>query len=169
MRNHRFPLLLSLVLLVSVATAAPAPAAPSRAKGGCNAAAAARVVSATNQYRESLGLSQLKVVPKLSAFAVEHARDMAVNAILTHASSSGASFAERAHGSSYPFSSMRENVAVEGSPLPASLGRDIWSLWRRSPSHDANMRALDVTEIGVAVAPGRNGCYASMELGNPLR
>ena len=35
--------------------------------------------------------------------------------------------------------------------------------------HDANMRARDVTEIGVAVAPGRNGCYASMELGKPLQ
>jgi uncharacterized protein YkwD len=169
MRNHRFQLLLPLVLLVSVASAAPALAAPPRVMGGCNPAAAARVVSATNQYRESLGLSQLRVVPKLSAFAVEHARDMAVNAILTHSSSSGATFAERAHDSSYRFSSLRENVAVEGAPLPASLGPDILSLWRRSPSHDANMRALDVTEIGVAVAPGRNGCYASMELGKPLR
>ncbi|MDQ1422424.1 MAG: hypothetical protein QOJ52_4386 [Acidimicrobiaceae bacterium] len=169
MRNHRFRLLLPLALLVAVATAAPALAARSIAMRGCNATAAARVVEATNQYRESLGLSQLKVVPKLSAFAVAHARDMAVNATLTHSSSSGESFAERAHGSGYRFTSMRENVALEGAPLPASLGPDIWTLWRRSPAHDANMRALDVTEIGVAVAPGRYGCYASMELGNPLR
>lgn len=136
---------------------------------GCNATAATRVVQATNAYRQSLGLSQLKVVPKLNAFAVAHARDMAVSATLTHSSSSGESFAERAHGSSYRFTSMRENVALEGAPLPSALGPDIWRLWRRSPEHAANMRAPDVTEIGVAVAPGRNGCYASMALGNPLR
>jgi uncharacterized protein YkwD len=136
---------------------------------GCDATAAARVVVATNEYRKSLGLSQLKVVPKLSAFAVAHARDMAVNATLTHSSGTGESFAARAHGSSYRFTTMRENIALEGAPLPATLGPDIWILWRRSPEHDANMRALDVTEIGVAVAPGRNGCYASMDLGNPLR
>jgi uncharacterized protein YkwD len=169
MRNHRFRLIASLALLASLAPAASALSAPSRAMRGCNATAAARVVVATNRYRESLGLSQLKVVPELSAFAVAHARDMAVNATLTHSSGSGESFSERAHNSSYRFTSMRENIALEGAPLPAALGPDIWSLWRRSPEHDANMRALDVTEIGVAVAPGGSGCYASMELGNPLR
>jgi uncharacterized protein YkwD len=167
MRNDRFHLLLPLALLVSAAFAAPALAAPSRTLLGCNPAAAAKVVVATNNYRESLGLSHLTVVPKLSAFAVVHADDMAENATLTHSSSSGLTFAERAHGSSYRFTSMRENVAVEGAPLPAAVGPDIWSLWRHSPEHDANMRATDVTQIGVAVAPSRDGCYASMELGNP--
>jgi uncharacterized protein YkwD len=167
MKSSRFSLILSLAVLTSTACAAPAFAAPSRAMRGCNATAAARVIIATNAYRASLGLPQLKVVPKLRAFAVAHANDMAENAILTHSSSSGMSFAQRAHSSSYRFTSMRENVAVEGAPLPSSLGPILWNLWRHSPEHDANMRASDVRQIGVAVAPGRNGCYASMELGSP--
>jgi uncharacterized protein YkwD len=167
MRNYRFNLIFSLALIVSAAFAAPALAAPSLTLAGCNAAAAAKVVVATNQYRESLGLSQLTVVPKLSAFAVVHANDMADNAILTHSSSSGMSFAQRARSSNYRFTSMRENVAVEGAPLPSALGPNLWNLWRHSPEHDANMRATDVSQIGVAVAAGKNSCYASMELGSP--
>ena len=167
MRNDRFNLIAALALIVSAAFAAPALAAPSRTLAGCNGAAAARVVVATNQYRESLGLPRLTVVPKLSAFATAHANDMADSSTLTHSSSSGMSFAQRAHSSSYRFTSMRENVAVEGAPLPAALGPKLWSLWRNSPEHDANMRATDVSQIGVAVAPGKNGCYASMELGSP--
>jgi uncharacterized protein YkwD len=167
MRKYPIILIAALGLIVSAASATPALAVPSSGMAGCNAAAAAKVVVATNQYRESLGLPRLTVEPRLSAFAVAHANDMAVNAILTHSSSSGQSFAERAHGSNYRFVSMRENVAVEGTPLPTSLGPDLWSLWRRSPPHDANMRASDVTQIGVAVAPGKGGCYASMELASP--
>ncbi len=167
MRNYSHILIAALTLTISVAFAAPALAAPSRAMAGCNPAAAAKVVVATNAYRASLGLPPLTVVPKLSAFAAVHANDMADNAILTHSSSSGLSFAERAHSSSYRFTSMRENVAVEGAPLPSSLGPNLWNLWRHSPEHDANMRASDVTQIGVAVAAGKNGCYASMELGSP--
>ncbi len=112
MRYQRSFLVLSLVLVASIAFAAPA-LARSGAMAGCNPAAAVRVVVATNRYRESLGLSQLTVEPRLSVFAVVHANDMAVNAILTHSSSGGESFA--------------------------------------------------------AVAPGKSGCYASMELGSPLR
>jgi uncharacterized protein YkwD len=133
----------------------------------CNGTVASRVVVVTNVYRASLGLSHLKVVPTLSAFATAHARDMAHNAVLTHSSSSGLSFAQRAHASSYRFTTMRENVAVESGPLPAALGPNLLSLWRHSPEHDANMRARDVTQIGVAVAEGRNGCYASMVLASP--
>jgi uncharacterized protein YkwD len=167
MRNYRFNLIVSLALTASAAFAAPALARSSAVMPGCNPAAAAKVVVVTNQYRESLGLSHLTVVPKLSAFAVEHANDMADNAILTHSSSSGMSFAQRARSSNYRFSSMRENVAVEGAPLPAPFGPNLWNLWRHSPEHDANMRATDVSQIGVAVAPGKHGCYASMELGSP--
>jgi uncharacterized protein YkwD len=167
MRNFRTSLVASIALAASIAFPAPAPAAPSRALTGCNAAAAARVVVATNGYRTSLGLPSLTVVVKLRAFAVEHANDMADTSILTHSSSNGMSFAERARSSSYRFTSMRENVAVESGPRPDSVGPSIWTRWRRSPEHDANMRARDVTQIGVAMAEGRNGCYASMELGSP--
>jgi uncharacterized protein YkwD len=167
MKSFRFILIPAIALVASIVVAAPASAAPSAAMKGCNATAAAKVIVATNDYRESLGLPQLAVEPKLRAFAVTHANDMAQNSILTHSSSTGMSFADRAHSSSYRFTSMRENVAVEGAPLPDSLGPNLWSLWRHSPEHDANMRARDVTQIGVAVAPGKNGCYASMELGSP--
>lgn len=167
MRFHRSLLVLSLVALASGPSATAALAAPSRMLGACNATAAADVVGSTNRYRESLGLPRLAVESRLSAFALQHADDMAMSATLTHSSSGGETFAERARGSTYRFSSMRENIAVEGAPLPATLGADIWTLWRRSPAHDANMRARDVTQIGVAMAAGARGCYASMDLGSP--
>ena len=40
---------------------------------------------------------------------------MAAHDVLTHASSSGLSFAERARDSDYRFQAMLENVAVEGA------------------------------------------------------
>jgi uncharacterized protein YkwD len=167
MRSRRFPCITSIALIASLALAAPALAGSSRASTACNGTVASRVVIVTNAYRASLGLGHLKVVPTLSAFAAAHARDMARNAILTHSSSAGLSFAQRAHASSYRFTTMRENVAVESGPLPAALGPNLWSLWRHSPEHDANMRARDVTQIGVAVVAGRTGCYASMVLASP--
>jgi uncharacterized protein YkwD len=168
MRYNRHIIATCLVLGATLAGSAPALAAPSRATNLCNAATAARVVTATNQYRSSLGLPQLQVTPKLVVFASLHARDMASHAVLTHSSSTGLSFSQRAHGSSYRFSSLRENVAVEGGPLPTNLGFNVFDLWRHSPPHDANMRAKDVSQIGVAVSAGPGGCYASMDLGHPL-
>ena len=59
-------------------------------------------------------------------------------------------------------------VTNDFPPKVGGIQAYLWNLWRHSPEHDANMRARDVTQIGVALAPGRNGCYASMELGSPL-
>jgi uncharacterized protein YkwD len=168
MRCNRHILTTCLVLGSTLALSSPAFAAPSRATNLCNAATAANVVTATNQYRSSLGLPELQVTPKLVAFASLHARDMASHNVLTHSSSTGLSFSERAHDSSYPFETMRENVAVEGGPLPMNLGFNVFDLWKHSPPHDANMRAKDVSQIGVAVSTGPAGCYASMDLGHPL-
>jgi uncharacterized protein YkwD len=167
MRGNR-RLAICLALGSSLAFTAPALAAPSRAANRCNAATAAHLVTATNDYRSSLGLKRLAVTSKLVVFASLHARDMATHAVLTHSSSTGLSFAERANGSSYRFTTIRENVAVVGAPFPVQLGSNLMSLWEHSAPHDANMRATDVSQIGVAVAPSPGGCYASMDLGSPL-
>jgi uncharacterized protein YkwD len=168
MRFNRHIIATCLVLGSTLAISSPALAAHSRATSLCNAATAAKVVTATNQYRSSLGLPQLQVAPKLVVFASLHARDMASHSVLTHSSSTGLSFSERAHDSSYSFETMRENVAVEGGPLPTNLGFNMFDLWKHSPPHDANMRAKDVSQIGVAVSGGPAGCYASMDLGHPM-
>jgi uncharacterized protein YkwD len=157
-----------LPLVAVLVIAAPASARAVRAENHCDAATAARIVTATNAYRASLGLPQLHTAPKLVRFAAMHAQDMAAHDVLTHSSSNGMSFAQRADDSSYHFSSMRENVALEGAPFPHRLGTDLLSLWRHSPAHDANLRAPEITQIGVAVARGADGCYATMDLGHPL-
>ena len=138
-----------------------------RATNRCDTATAARVVTATNAYRASLGLRPLRRARSLDRFAAAHAQDMAVHDVLTHSSSNGLSFAQRARGSAYRFQAMLENVAVEGAPLPNQLGSNLLSLWRHSAPHDANLRAPRVSQIGVAVARGPGGCYASMDLGEP--
>jgi uncharacterized protein YkwD len=168
MHGNRHIVVLCLALGSTFAFAAPALATPSRATNVCNATTAARVVTATNDYRSSLGLTRLAVTSKLVVFASLHARDMATHAVLTHSSSTGQTFAQRANSSTYRFSAMRENVALEGAPFPLQLGSNLLSLWEHSPPHDANMRATDISQIGVAVAPGPGGCYASMDLGSPL-
>jgi uncharacterized protein YkwD len=159
--------LLPLAVLVFAAPALAAPARAVRATNRCDAATASRIVVATNHYRASLGLQPLRPAPQLVRFAAAHARDMASHDILTHASSGGLSFAERARDSDYRFSAMLENVALEGAPLPNQLGTNLLSLWRHSAPHDANLRAPRVSQIGVAVARGPHGCYASMDLGQP--
>lgn len=168
MRHYHQLLPVCLVVVTCCAFAAPALAAPSVPANGCNATTAAKIVADTNDYRASLGLSRLSVAPKLSAFAKVHSLDMAANANMTHSSSDGLSFAQRARASSYHFQTMRENIALEGTPLPRLLGSDLMTLWKNSAPHDANMRATDISQIGVAVAPGARGCYASMDLGKPL-
>jgi uncharacterized protein YkwD len=168
MLEYRHKLAFCLVAIASMALAAPALAASAVPTNTCNAATAAQVVADTNDYRASLGLPRLTLTPKLSEFALVHARDMAASDNMTHSSSSGLSFAQRARTSSYRFRTMRENVAVEGAPFPQGLGSNLVQMWRHSAPHDANMRATDVSQIAVAVAPGSHGCYASMELGKPL-
>jgi uncharacterized protein YkwD len=168
MREYHHKLTICLVFVASFAFSAPALAAPSVLANGCNATTAATIVTDTNDYRASLGLSRLTVAPKLSAFAKVHSLDMAANANMTHSSSGGLSFAQRARASSYRFQTMRENIALESAPLPRLLGSNLMTLWKNSAPHDANMRATDVSQIGVAVAPGAQGCYASMDLGKPL-
>jgi uncharacterized protein YkwD len=160
-------LLACVPLVASLTLAVPAFAAPSRATNRCDSTTAARVIVETNAYRASLGLSQLTVAPKLQRFAKSHAIDMAQGAALTHSSSDGLSFAERAHASNYRFFTMLENIAVEGAPFPTELGSDLVQLWKASPAHDTNMRSRDISQIGVAVAAGPNACYASMDLGKP--
>jgi uncharacterized protein YkwD len=168
MRETHHKITICLVLVASFALSAPAFASSSAIANGCNATTAAKIVADTNTYRASLGLSHLSVAPKLNAFALVHSLDMAANANMTHSSSSGLSFAQRARASTYHFSTMRENIALEGAPLPPLLGSDLMTLWKNSAPHDANMRATDISQIGVAVAPGAQGCYASMDLGKPL-
>jgi len=152
MKTPGLTLLVCVALGTSLALAVPALAATSRATNRCDSTTAARVVVEANAYRRSLGLSQLTVAPKLQRFAKAHAIDMAQSNVLTHSSSNGLSFSERAHASSYRFFTMRENVAVEGAPFPSELGSDLMQLWRASPPHDTNMRARDISQIGVAVA-----------------
>jgi uncharacterized protein YkwD len=168
MRHNRFTTPICLSFVISLAAVAPAFAAPSKATNLCDSATAARVVVATNAYRASLGLPRLQVASRLQAFATAHARDMAASAALTHSSSDGLSFADRARSSTYRFSALRENIAVEGAPFPSGLDANLMQLWRQSPPHDANLRARDISQIGVAVAAGPDGCYASMDLGHPL-
>jgi uncharacterized protein YkwD len=168
MREYHHKLAFCLAVIASMALAAPALAASSVPTNTCNAATAAKVVADTNDYRASLGLPRLTLTPKLSEFALVHARDMAASDKMTHSSSSGLSFAQRARASSYHFRTMRENVGLEGTPFPQGLSSNLMQMWRQSAPHDANMRATDVSQIAVAVAPGSHGCYASMELGKPL-
>jgi len=142
-------------------------ASTSATRSDCGNVGAATVVTQTNTYRDSLGLSRLRVVPKLHAFALVHAREMAASHRLTHFSTAGLSFAQRARASTYRFSMLRENIAVDASSSHGSLASSLMRLWKRSPGHDANMRARDVSQIGVGLAAGTHGCYASMDLGSP--
>ena len=92
---------------------------PPSPTNSCNAATAAKVVADTNDYRASLGLSRLTMTPKLNEFALVHARDMAASDNMTHSSSAGLSFAQRARTLVLPLPDDARERRGRGCTVPA--------------------------------------------------
>jgi uncharacterized protein YkwD len=135
---------------------------------------AARVLVLTNEARSRArkcgtqyfgAAPPLKANPLLERAAAVHAQDMAQHSYLEHESRDGASPADRATRTGYPWRSVGENIA-SGQTSPEQVVRD----WIGSPEHCANLMSPSFTEMGVAFAVNLNsgsGIYWTEVFGRP--
>ena len=83
--------------------------------------------------------------PKLGSAALNHARDMAQNDMLSHTGSDGSKVSARIQKAGYRWRVVAENIAGGHQS-----SESVVSTWLDSPGHCANLMDPDVTEIGAA-------------------
>ncbi|GAB6990218.1 CAP domain-containing protein [Paenibacillus pini] len=112
---------------------------------------AAQVITLVNQERSKAGLNALSENTKLSAMALDKAKDMYNNNYFDHNSPTyGSPFdMMKTYGISYSYAG--ENIA-KGQKTPA----DVMNAWMNSEGHKANILSKNFTTIGVAYY---NGCW----------
>jgi len=96
-------------------------------------------------FRHNHGLGSVVIDKELMRLAQEHARTMAARDELSH--NVGGSFGERVRHSTVRARTVVENIAAGHDTLA-----EVFSGWRESPGHRANMLAPDVTRMGIAAA-----------------
>lgn len=102
-----------------------------------------------NAERTRRGLGPLRPSSKLTAAASGHAWDMAARGFFSHKGSNGRSVGHRVERQGYGYCLVNENLSY-GRPGPATVIR----AWMNSPGHRRNILNPEVTEFGLARAPG---------------
>jgi uncharacterized protein YkwD len=127
------------------------------------------VINLTNLYRAQAGLSPLRWNPVLSATALAHSQDMAVNDFFGHTGSNGSSLFDRLRAAGYAYDTAGENIAA-GYATPEGVVQ----AWMQSPGHQANILSPEATELGVGFVlldqdPGRvqSRYYWTQNFGTP--
>lgn len=150
---------LSLALLAAVSlipagagTALAAPPAVPAAITAQGASYAETILTKVNQLRARLGLEPVVRYVELDDIAQDWSEQLVARGTLAHRPN----FAD-----SYPsgWSSASENVAMR-SP-GGDIGALIFDQWLNSPGHYANMTAPEANSIGIGVAQGSDGWYAT--------
>jgi uncharacterized protein YkwD len=101
--------------------------------------------AAANQSRAAQGLPALHYSRVLAAASLQHAREMAAHAAISHQFNGEPALAERGANSGAHFSLITENVAEASTPVI------IHDEWMHSPGHRANLLDPKVDSIGIAV------------------
>ena len=107
------------------------------------------VRSLLNAERARNGLGPLRRSRQLTASASVHADDMAARGYFSHTGSNGASLGGRVRRQGYGYCVVAENIS-KGRSDPAA----VIAGWMASPGHRRNILNPDVTEFGLARAPG---------------
>lgn len=126
----------SLLLLAIVSFAAPAHS---------QTVAEQYLFAAANQSRAAQGLPALRYDRILASASLQHAREMAAHAAISHQFNGEPDLAERGANAGAHFSLITENVAEAPTPVV------IHDLWMHSPGHRANLLDPKVDSIGIAV------------------
>lgn len=126
------------------------------------------IIQMTNSFRREQKLGVLRTNPKLAAAARAYASYLARTGTLSH-SADGRTMDARVRAQGYRFCWLAENVSFRRNAkgfATLTLAGVVVSGWKSSPGHRANMRATQVTEIGVGVAraPGPTPTYYSVQL-----
>jgi uncharacterized protein YkwD len=172
-RTYRKPLLLLPALAVALlgATGAAggktlaADCTPGADWGQPRQSLAPAVLELVNAHRATLGLSQLKLSPTLTAAAVWKARHMARYGYFGHddpAPPVARSVFDRIRACGYAGAYAGENIAA-GYRTPAT----VMQAWLLSPGHRANIEGSSWTVIGLGIAQASNGAlYWVQEFGS---
>jgi uncharacterized protein YkwD len=180
------PLLAAWVLLAAAVGACAGDAAPPAAAGVAVSPAApgtcglarfeADVLREVNAFRaqpRSCGArgrfaaaEPLRWSGALTRLASAHARDMAARNAITHDDARGRGPAQRATAAGYGWRVFAENVAGHHAGVV-----EVVRGWQNSAGHCANLMNPEVSELGVACAPGgprsEYQAYWAMELASP--
>jgi uncharacterized protein YkwD len=129
---------------------------------GVDAEAAARMIS---DYRRSNGLGPLKLDPKLTRIAADHALKMAKADKVAHVLRGEGSFARRLSAGGYDAAVASENIGAGYDTLAEAFAG-----WRKSREHNKNMLRPELTVMGIARADSagsKYGTYWSLVLARP--
>jgi uncharacterized protein YkwD len=106
------------------------------------------VLCLTNAARRRAGLALLVADRRLNRAARDHSADMVARGYFSHTSPEGGSPSDRAQAAGYP-GAAGENIAASSAGTAIS----VFSLWRASPGHNANLLG-SYSAIGLGAAPG---------------
>ena len=129
---------------------------------GVDTGEAVRMLS---DYRRKHGLGPVKLDPKLTRIAADHALKMASANKVAHVLIGEGSFARRLRVGGYDASIASENIGAGYDSLAEAFAG-----WRKSRGHNKNLLTPEVTVIGIARAdaPGsKYGTYWSLVLAHP--
>jgi hypothetical protein len=129
---------------------------------GVDTGEAVRILS---DYRRKHGLGPVKLDPKLTRIAADHALKMASANKVAHVLIGEGSFARRLRVGGYDASVASENIGAGYDSLAEAFAG-----WRKSRGHNKNLLSPEITVIGIARAdaPGsKYGTYWSLVLAHP--
>lgn len=111
-----------------------------------------QVLTLTNQYRASNGLSPLAMNTRLTSAAQTYAELMAGQGFFSHTSPDGTTPGDRILSSGYNWSSYGENIAMGYSTPDA-----VMQAWINSAGHRANILNAGFRDLGIGYAKDGSG------------
>lgn len=104
-----------------------------------------------NNYRQQNGMAPLALDTKLSNAAFGHSADMAINNFFSHTGSNGSSPWDRIRAAGYDYNtSLGENIAAGYTATGDYSAQDVFTAWKNSPEHNANMLSTNYHAIGIS-------------------
>lgn len=158
--------MLGAVLSVSVASAGGAAASPGSgpgyvpvsavsASGYCPDTQEKEFLTRINNYRAANGLAPVKLSAKLGAAAEHHSLDMANKNYFSHTLSNGTTWSQNIVNHGYTYNTYRaENIAAGYQSASA-----VYSAWKASSTHRANMLDPNLKAIGIGRGYNVNSTY----------
>jgi uncharacterized protein YkwD len=114
-----------------------------------NPAATEEIIQLTNTYRQSLGLNDLSVNPRLTQAAIDRAKDILAKQYFGHVSPDGRKFSDWVKDVDYKYFYVGENLAID-----FNNSQDVFEAWLKSAGHRQNLERREYQEIGVASLQG---------------
>lgn len=109
-----------------------------------------QLIKMTNNYRQSLGLNELAINPRLTQAAVNKAKDLLSKQYFSHTSPAGRKFSDWVKDVNYAYFYVGENLAMD-----FSTPQEIFDAWLKSPKHRENIVRPEFQEIGIADLRGK--------------